>query len=343
VTWKNERIVHIGGEEWAWVLAWKGEEVALVRSPQGAVSEFGYEDLVGNPMDPVRIGLPGELGNPGITPGKVKAAIMKHLLPEPDPPHERYDIIGDVHGCFAELMDLMDRLGHKWIEKLGIHKPEQGRRIVFVGDLTDRGPRSVVVLRYAMYMVEHGHALWVEGNHDDKLKRWAHGNKVSLNHGLAKTVHDLEREGCGKAGLHEFLKGLPQYAILDHGRLIVVHAAWREGMEYDKPGVRRTWCLYGPTTGKTLENGLPDRIDWAADRRIRSSASPTIVYGHQPQEKVRDLNRTLGIDTGCCFGGSLTALRWPEKEIVQVPALDVWDKQGRELNGFGSSGGRDGR
>jgi diadenosine tetraphosphatase ApaH/serine/threonine PP2A family protein phosphatase len=128
------------------------------------------------------------------------------------------------------------------------------------------------------------------------------------------------------------------YAILDHGRLIVAHGGWYEGLEHAKSGKRRSWCLYGPTTGKTLENGLPERIDWATQRKV-FSASPTIVYGHQPHEEVRDLNRTMCIDTGCCFGGKLTALRWPEKEIVQVQASAVWDREGRKLNGFGSSEG----
>lgn len=256
------------------------------------------------------------------------------VAPEVPNQHETYDIIGDIHGCFGELMDLMDNLGHKWVKNEGVHRPINGRKIVFVGDVVDRGPRSVTTLMYARYMVERGFAIWVIGNHDDKLKRWAAGNNVTLNHGLAKTVHSFERRGLSRIKLYDFLNTLPTYAILDHGRLIVSHAGWYEGLEEGGKGKRRSWCLYGPTTGKTRDNGLPERIDWAAAREAHPW-SPWIVYGHQPHEEPRMVNKTAGIDTGCCFGGRLTALRWPEMETVQVDAFDIWDREGRKLNGFG--------
>lgn len=333
MSWKNERRIHVRGEEWAWVIT--GDLGVCLRDPQGGVHVFCYEDVTGEALDPDMLGLPGDVsGIKGVTPSAVKEAVIKHLLPDPEPPHEKYDIIGDIHGCFGELMNLMDRLGHRWIGSRGIHKPTAERKIVFVGDIVDRGPRSVTALMYARYMVEAGYAVWVEGNHDNKLKRWAAGNNVTLNHGLAKTVYEFEREGLSRVKLHEFLRTLPHYAVLDHSRLVVAHGGWYEGLEHAKSGKRRSWCLYGPTTGRTLENGLPDRIDWAAQRKV-GAASPMIVYGHQPYEEVRLINKTAGIDTGCCFGGKLTALRWPEQELVQVLAADVWDKEGRELNGFG--------
>lgn len=332
MSWKNERQIHIRGEAWAWVPT--QDWGARVRAPDGTTHEFGYKEITGEDFDVTRIGLPDELGLPGITPGGVKAAVLKHLVPHPDPEHERYDLIGDVHGCFDELMDLMDRLGHKWVRRLGIHRPAGGRKIVFVGDLVDRGPRSATTFMYAMYMVREGYAVWVEGNHDNKLKRWAKGNKVTLNHGLAKTVHQLETAGASKAMIYDFLKTLPLYAVLDYGRLIAVHGSWYEGLESEKRGKIRARCLYGQTTGEIQENGLPVRIDWAGHRKAHAE-SPMIVYGHQPYEEARLINGTAGIDTGCCFGGKLTALRWPEQEIVQVPAAEVWDKEGRALNGFG--------
>lgn len=334
MAWKNERKIHIRGEEWAWLPTkdWQ----ARVRSPELDVFLLRYKDITGVDFDVSRVGLPDELGVPGITPGGVKAAVLKHLVTDPEPAHKKFDIIGDVHGCFGELMDLMDKLGHKWVSRLGIHRPADGRKIVFVGDLVDRGPRSVTTLMYAMYMVREGYAIWVEGNHDNKLKRWAKGNNVTLSHGLAKTVHQVEKSGISKVKLYDFLKTLPLYSVLDHGRLVAVHGSWYEGLETEKKGKLRARCLYGHTTGESDPvTGLPIRIDWARHRRA-FPASPTIVYGHQPYKEARLLNKTAGIDTGCCFGGKLTALRWPEGEIVQVPAADIWDKEGRELNGFGS-------
>jgi diadenosine tetraphosphatase ApaH/serine/threonine PP2A family protein phosphatase len=247
----------------------------------------------------------------------------------------KYDVIGDIHGCFDELMSLMGKLGHPWNAGLGIHIPD-GRMIVFVGDITDHGPRSNDCIVYARKMVELGYAFWVEGNHDNKLKRWAKGNKVILNDGLQSTINDLERNGFDRLSLYEFLETLPLYLFLGDD-LIVVHASWRDGLkeiEEDKGDKIKALCLYGPTTGLILEGGLPDRIDWAGEREIRVD-SPWIVYGHQPYADVRVINRTVGIDTGCRYGGKLTALRWPEMDIVEVKASGVWDKQGRILRNFG--------
>jgi hypothetical protein len=342
MTWKNERVVHIGGDPWAWTIGgWPedGGPPVRVRSPAGEVHEIAYQDLKSGAAAFPEDERPENPAH-GVKPGEVADFISRMIIGEKGPDHERYDIIGDVHGCFGELMDLMDRLGHRWNGRRGIHQPAGGRRIAFVGDMADRGPRSVSALMYARFMAEAGHAVWVKGNHDDKLERWAKGNKVTLSHGLAKTAHEFERAGLSKHNLSEFLKTLPLYAFLDHGRLIIAHGGWREGLEKENPGRLRAWCLYGPTTGRTLPNGLPERIDWAAQRRAYP-ASPMIVYGHQPHEEVRSINRTMCVDTGCCFGGKMTALRWPEMEVVQVDAFDVWDREGRKLTGFGEQNERE--
>lgn len=238
---------------------------------------------------------------------------------------ERFDIIGDVHGCWEELSKLMDKLGHRWDESGAIHKPCDDRHVVFLGDMTDRGQYSLACYAYARMMVEKGYASWVLGNHDDKLRRWAGGRDVKLSHGLSKTVHEFEQAGADKKQVADFLGSLPLYLALDEGRLVCVHGAWRDGLEKDKQGTIRSWCLYAPTTGKTLPNGLPDRIDWTTPRQPKDD-SPWIVYGHQPYPEARLLNKTAGIDTGCVFGGKLTALRWPEMELVDVPAERQYDK-----------------
>ena len=145
------------------------------------------------------------------------------------------------------------------------------------------------------------------------------------NHGLDRTVRQFEQAGYDNGKVAEFLKTLPWHLSLDGGKLIVVHAAWRDGLETEKPGLLRSWCLYAPCTGQTLPNGMPDRIDWVSQRQV-TEASPWIVYGHQPYDEVRILNKTAGIDTGCVFGGKLTALRWPEMEVVQVSAKERYDE-----------------
>lgn len=237
---------------------------------------------------------------------------------------ERWDIISDLHGCWEELSTLMDKLGHQWDGSGAIHKPCDGRKIIFLGDITDRGPYSLACFMYAKMMVERGYASWVLGNHDSKLMRWAAGRGVKLSHGLAKTVHEFEQAGVDKKQVAEFLGSLPHYLSLDDGKLVCVHGAWRDGLEKEKQGTIRSWCLYAPTTGKTLPNGMPDRIDWVTPRVVKDE-SPWIVYGHQPYKEARLQNKTAGIDTSCVFGGKLTAMRWPEMELVDVPAKQQYD------------------
>ncbi len=230
-----------------------------------------------------------------------------------------FDIIGDVHGCADELETLLVKLGYSISWKDGepeVHAPS-GRTAVFVGDLVDRGPRSPDVLRIAKHMVDSGIALAVVGNHDDKLKRFLDGRKVKLTHGLAETVDQLEAESDDfKQGMREWLDGLISHYVLDGGNLVVAHAGLKEEMQGRASGAIRSFCMYGETTGETDEYGLPVRFNWAAEY----SGKAKVVYGHTPVPEAQWTNGTICIDTGCVFGGKLTALQYPEMELVEVPA-----------------------
>lgn len=230
--------------------------------------------------------------------------------------HGPFDIIGDIHGCGDELTELLERLGYaQGAEGLWAHP--QGRRAVFLGDLCDRGSKNVEVLRLVMGMVRSGNALAVPGNHDVKLVRYLAGKTVQMTHGLSRTVSELEQEsGDFREEVRAFLDGLVSHYVLDEGRLVVCHAGIREAYMGRGSARVRSFCLYGETTGETDEYGLPVRLDWASDYRGRA----TVVYGHIPQREVQSVNRTYCIDTGCVFGGRLTALRYPEKETVSVEA-----------------------
>jgi protein phosphatase len=242
---------------------------------------------------------------------------------------EQFDIIGDVHSCWDELSRLLHKLGYELDGSGAILKLREDRRIVFLGDIMDRGPHPLPCFALAKAVVENGFGFWVLGNHCDKLRRWALGRPVRQSHGLAKTVAEFERVGIDKRQVAGFLGSLPHYLILDGGCLVCVHGAWRDGLETEKPSFVRSWCLYAPTTGKTLPGGFPDRIDWVTQRRVRDN-SPWIVYGHQPYREARFENRTVGIDTSCVFGGELTALRWPEMELVSVDAEHQYDMRPTE-------------
>jgi protein phosphatase len=241
-----------------------------------------------------------------------------------------FDIIGDVHGCGDELETLLAKLGYqvRWDGKEVEVTPPEGRRAIFIGDLVDRGPRSPDVLRIARHMVDSGKALAVVGNHDDKLKRHLSGKNVKATHGLAETIDQLAAEPAGFArDTRDWLDKLISHYVLDEGKLVVAHAGLKEEMQGRASGAVRSFCMYGETSGEIDEFGLPVRYDWAADYKGRAR----VVYGHTPVLDANWVNGTLCIDTGCCFGGKLTALRYPEMELVDVPAARTYYEPIRPL------------
>ena len=193
--------------------------------------------------------------------------------------------------------------------------------MIFVGDLIDRGPGVVDCLRLAMDAVESGAALCVPGNHEVKLLRKLRGRDVRLTHGLDVTVAQLEAEPESfRDRVAAFIDGLVSHYVFDDGRLAVAHAGMKEDLLNRSSGAVREFALFGDTTGETDEFGLPVRYDWAAEYRGETA----IVYGHTPVTTPEWLNRTICIDTGCVFGGRLTALRYPERELVSVPAVRTY-------------------
>ncbi|WP_371612958.1 polynucleotide kinase-phosphatase [Streptomyces clavifer] len=247
-----------------------------------------------------------------------------------------FDIIGDIHGCSSELESLLGELGYAD----GAHP--DGRTAVFVGDLVDRGPDSPGVLRRVMSMVAAGNALCVPGNHENKLGRYLKGRQVQVRYGLAETIEQLERVDAEdpefRERVKEFIDGLVSHYVLDGGKLVVCHAGLPEKYHGRTSGRVRSHALYGDTTGETDEFGLPVRYPWAEDYRGRAA----VVYGHTPVPTTSWVNNTLCLDTGAVFGGRMTALRWPEREIVDVPAEKVWYEPVKPLT-TEAPGGREGR
>jgi hypothetical protein len=243
-----------------------------------------------------------------------------------------FDIIGDVHGCVDELLHLVHELGYEarlygMGEGRRAHvKSPAGRRAVFVGDLVDRGPSSPDVLRIILALVAEGRALCVPGNHDVKFVRWLAGRNVKLTHGLDRTATQFEAEAPAfRAHIGKFLEKLPIHLWLDGGTLAIAHAGLKEDMIGRDTDKIRSFCLYGETSGEQDEFGLPVRYHWAADYRGKTA----VVYGHTPVPQAEWVNDTLCVDTGCCFGGRLTAMRWPERQIVSVPARQIYAESRR--------------
>jgi protein phosphatase len=247
--------------------------------------------------------------------------------------HGPFDIIGDVHGCCTELEELLERLGYRAIQVEGNHAAwgsrayahPEGRRAIFVGDLVDRGPRILDSVRLVRNMVVQGSAFCVPGNHDMKLVRKLTGKNVQITHGLAETLAEIdalptEVRALFSKGTADFLDALVSHYVLDSGNLVVAHAGMKEEMQGRGSSKVRDFALFGETTGETDEFGLPVRHDWAKEYR----GSATVVYGHTPVPEPEWLNRTINIDTGCVFGGKLTALRYPEKELMSISAARIY-------------------
>lgn len=244
-----------------------------------------------------------------------------------------FDVIGDVHGCAGELELLLAELGYEVKEMLDGEFPDggpvyahpEGRTAVFVGDLVDRGPRVLDSVRIARNMVAAGSGHCAPGNHDLKLVRKLKGRNVQVKHGLEQSLAELDalpaaRREAADAEIIRFLDGLVSHLVFDDGRLVVAHAGMKQEMQGRGSGAVRNFALFGETTGETDEFGLPVRWNWAAEYR----GPAMVVYGHTPVPDPEWLNRTINIDTGCVFGGRLTALRYPENELVSVPAAAVY-------------------
>jgi len=236
------------------------------------------------------------------------------------------DIIGDIHGCYDELIELLAELGYASNGETWTH-PE-GRKVVFAGDLVDRGPKTPEVLKLVMGMTAAGYAYCVPGNHDMKLVRWFNGKNVQAKHGLQQSIDQLSLETQEfRDQAKKFLDGLISHYVFDGGKLVVAHAGLKESMQGRGSGAVREFCLYGETTGEIDEFGLPVRHNWAAEYKGKAM----VVYGHTPVPQAQWLNNTIDIDTGCVFGGSLTALRYPERELVSVKAARVYCEPAKPL------------
>jgi protein phosphatase len=312
------------------------ERLCLDRNSGRPDRNFG-EHVVRRQRDQLRRGLKG-LQREGFRtvhvlkdPDEVAESVITRTRLYNDLRHESgpFDVIGDVHGCRAELETLLAELGYAIARDeqgraVGAH--HDGRRAVFVGDLVDRGPDTPGVLRLVMGMATAGDALCVPGNHENKLLRALRGRKVQVTHGLAESLEQLAAEPAEfRAEVEKFLDGLISHYVLDDGNLVVSHAGLIERYHGRASGRVREFCLYGQTTGETDEYGLPIRYPWAQEYRGRA----TVLYGHTPVPAPEWINNTLCLDTGCVFGGRLTALRYPEREIVSVPAEHIYYEPAR--------------
>lgn len=208
-----------------------------------------------------------------------------------------------------------------WEREGETYRHPAGRTLISLGDLADRGPDVPGVFRLWLRLIAEGKALFVPGNHDDKLRRYLVGRNVQIRHGLQQSLEQLEtlpepERGDLEQRILRLIADAPPYLVLDRGSLVVAHAGIKANMIGRRSERIRRFVLYGDVTGERTPAGLPVRRDWAAEYR----GSAFAAYGHTPVPSPVIRNRTVNIDQGCVFGGALTALRYPEMELVTVPA-----------------------
>ena len=243
-----------------------------------------------------------------------------------------FDIIGDVHGCARELTALLAHLGYVRPSSRRPFRHPGGRRVVFVGDFVDRGPQIVEATRIVMAMCAAGTAFAVPGNHDIDLAACLQGGQAADKTGTLKSIEQIGALSPAARRrfverFRAFVAGLPVHLVLDGGRLAVAHAGLKQEFLGRESEAIRDFALHGETTGELDAHGLPIRVKWAAAYGGRA----LVVYGHTATPEPDWLNNTVNIDTGCVYGGRLTALRYPEKELVEVPAARTYYRSRRVL------------
>ncbi|WP_152657315.1 bis(5'-nucleosyl)-tetraphosphatase PrpE [Oceanobacillus sp. CFH 90083] len=229
-----------------------------------------------------------------------------------------FDIIGDVHGCIDELNELIQKLGY--MKQQGSYTAPADHKLVFLGDITDRGPNSMAVIKLVYQLVaEQKIAFYIPGNHCNKLYRYFLGNNVQQKYGLETTVAEwknlqTQQQSQIKEKFMYLYETAPLYFHFKEENLVIAHAGIKENLIGAASERVKSFVLYGDTTGQTDEQGRPIRRDWA--KKYQGKA--WVIYGHTPVLEPRIVHRTINIDTGCVFGNKLTALQFPDLTFVSV-------------------------
>ncbi|WP_186763798.1 polynucleotide kinase-phosphatase [Planomicrobium sp. CPCC 101079] len=238
------------------------------------------------------------------------------------------DLVGDVHGCFEELLELLGKLGYQKNEE-GLFVHPDGRKFVSVGDVMSRGPASLETMQFFQQHVQRDLAFMVDSNHGWKIARWLDGRNVVLSHGDEKVEAEFaayENEAGSenakqlKTELKDLLLQAPSHLIFTANGVPVLtcaHAGIKDEFIGKQSAAVSDFCRYGATGGSDVQ-GKPIRKDWTASRTSQS----LIVWGHDPKPRPLLINNTINIDQGVVFGGELTAYRYPEREFVSVSAKE---------------------
>ena len=202
-------------------------------------------------------------------------------------------IIGDIHGCYDELCELLDRVG-----------PVAGDRVISVGDLIVKGEKNREVLD--LFSVDERFSA-VIGNHDRALLRYWRGEAVKLKESQERTRVELEPD---RERYSAYLNSLPY--MIDLGTHLVVHAGVRPGVALKDQAAEDLTELRTLGEDRTSRVGLPWYEVYDGDQ--------VVLFGHWPASQPRRAPRAIGLDTGCVYGYQLTAYIIEADDFISVKA-----------------------
>ncbi len=235
---------------------------------------------------------------------------IKDFTPFSDDDRMRTIVIGDVHGCFDEVQDLLKKVKYDQIND----------RLIFAGDIIDRGPKSKQIIEF---VASQPNTHMVMGNHENKFIRYLRGNPISITDGLQDTIDQLSTElesEANREGLLFFFENLP-YAIKLDENLYVVHAGIdpRYSVEAQKQNVLIYIRNHAP--GRVFSD--PSAPPWYEVERAEASKDQVILFGHNTQADTSNATNAVALDGGCVFGDELRAAIINidgTRELVSVPA-----------------------
>jgi len=214
-------------------------------------------------------------------------------------------VIGDIHGCFDELTDLL--------ELAGLNEDD---RVVAVGDLIVKGEKNREVLDL---FIDDARFSSVIGNHDRALRQYWRGEPILLTKAQEASRAELE---CNRERYANYLKSLPYMIDLDSH--LVVHAGVRPGVPLDSQMAVDLTELRTMGANPSRRKGIP----WYAVYR----GAKIVLFGHWPGPQPRRGQRAIGLDTGCVYGGRLTAFIIESGQFLSVPARRAYDSPKRKLS-----------
>lgn len=245
----------------------------------------------------------------------------------------RHIAVGDVHGCITELRELLALVGYR---------PEADS-LIFVGDLVDRGPDPAGVVRYVRELQKHGDVITTMGNHEEKLVRWFLRVRQEKETGKPNKMSPPHKDRLAQwqSMSDEDVRWLSDLPLaVGVAGWSAVHAGFENvPMTHQKPEkvIRCRWIFENTGLMAPFKKGTLEQPDGSINWTERWRGPENVVYGHAVHSlkdpRVDRVNgvECWGIDTGCCFGGRLTALCLESREVWQIDAKETYSDLRREI------------